>query len=164
MWSARMRKRRWNGSSVSFPALHGLNNGSRVISVPANSLRKALGGAEVLRGTASSRTLSNPKRRFLSMNCKPFPPKTAPSEGQSPPKTCCNESLLSNRLVLADVIQVVPKLEDAMLGDKKKEEEWLELCQQAIDEQDPQKLMALVAEIDRLLQAKEQRSKAQSNG
>jgi len=98
------------------------------------------------------------------MNCEPFPPKTAPSEGQSPPKTCCNESLLSNRLVLADVIQVVPKLEDAMLGDKKKEEEWLELCQQAIDEQDPQKLMALVAEIDRLLQAKEQRSKAQSNG
>ena len=62
------------------------------------------------------------------------------------------------------MIQVVPKLEDAMLGDKKKEEEWLELCQQAIDEQDPQKLMALVAEIDRLLQAKEQRSKAQSNG
>jgi hypothetical protein len=47
-----------------------------------------------------------------------------------------------------------------MLGDKKNEEEWLELCQQAIDEQDPQKLMALVAEIDRLLQAKEQRSKA----
>jgi hypothetical protein len=44
---------------------------------------------------------------------------------------------------------------------KTKKEEWLELCQHAIDEQDPQKLVALVAEIDRLSQAKEQRSKAQ---
>ena len=46
-----------------------------------------------------------------------------------------------------------------MLGNKKKEE-WLELCQQAVDEKDPAKLMALVVEIDRLLDAKEQRLKA----
>jgi hypothetical protein len=48
-----------------------------------------------------------------------------------------------------------------MLGDKKKEE-WFELCQQAVDEKDPAKLMALVAEIDRLLEAKEQHLKDRS--
>lgn len=35
-----------------------------------------------------------------------------------------------------------------------KQEEWLELCAQAAKEQDPQKLMALVEEIHRLLEAK----------
>jgi hypothetical protein len=48
-----------------------------------------------------------------------------------------------------------------MLGDTKKEE-WLELCQQAVNEQDPQKLMALIAKIARHLQAKEQHLKGQS--
>ncbi len=43
-----------------------------------------------------------------------------------------------------------------MLGDRKKEE-WLQLCEQAVNEQDPQKLMALIAEINRLLEVKEQR-------
>jgi len=43
-----------------------------------------------------------------------------------------------------------------VLADKKKEE-WLQLCEQAVDEQDPQKLMALIAEITRLLEAKERR-------
>jgi hypothetical protein len=51
-----------------------------------------------------------------------------------------------------------------MLGDKKKEEEWLALCEQAVIEQDPQKLMALVAEIERLLQAKEQLPKEKIMG
>jgi hypothetical protein len=36
-------------------------------------------------------------------------------------------------------------------------ERWMQLCQQAAVEQDPKKLMALIAEINRLLQAKEQR-------
>jgi hypothetical protein len=36
-------------------------------------------------------------------------------------------------------------------------EHWLELCEQAATEQDPQKLMELVAEIDRLLEAKQSR-------
>ena len=42
----------------------------------------------------------------------------------------------------------------------KDKERWMELCQQASVEQDPKKLMILIAEIDRLLQEKEQRLKA----
>jgi len=34
---------------------------------------------------------------------------------------------------------------------------WMALCEQAAEEQDPEKLMALVAEIDRLLAEKQQR-------
>jgi hypothetical protein len=37
---------------------------------------------------------------------------------------------------------------------------WMELCQQAAVEQDPKRLMALVEEINRLLQEKEQRLKS----
>ena len=40
-----------------------------------------------------------------------------------------------------------------MEGEKK--ERWMELCAQAAVEQDPEKLHALVEEIDRLLQEKE---------
>jgi hypothetical protein len=36
-------------------------------------------------------------------------------------------------------------------------ESWLELCELASREQDPKKLMALIAEIDRLLAAKDER-------
>ena len=39
----------------------------------------------------------------------------------------------------------------------KTRERWLELCEQAAVEQDHDKLMALIAEIDRLLGEKEQR-------
>lgn len=46
-----------------------------------------------------------------------------------------------------------------MIG--KKKEEWLELCEQAANEQDPKKLMALIAELDRLLAAKERRLNGQ---
>jgi hypothetical protein len=42
----------------------------------------------------------------------------------------------------------------------KKKEEWLQLCEQAANEQDPAKLMKLIAEIDRLLAEKEQRLNA----
>jgi hypothetical protein len=37
-----------------------------------------------------------------------------------------------------------------------KTERWMQLCELAAQEKDPKKLMALVAEIDRLLQAKHQ--------
>jgi hypothetical protein len=40
---------------------------------------------------------------------------------------------------------------------QEKRERWMELCAQAADEQDPEKLMALVKEINTLLQAKEKR-------
>lgn len=40
-------------------------------------------------------------------------------------------------------------------------EYWMHLCEQAANEQDPQKLMELVREITRLLEAKEQRLKKQ---
>jgi hypothetical protein len=49
-----------------------------------------------------------------------------------------------------------------MAWDKK--ESWMELCELAAQEKDPTKLMALIGEIDRLLQSKEQRvSKAPSS-
>jgi hypothetical protein len=44
-----------------------------------------------------------------------------------------------------------------MQGEHK--ERWMELCAQAAVEQDPEKLHALVEEIDRLLQEKENRLK-----
>jgi hypothetical protein len=42
-----------------------------------------------------------------------------------------------------------------MLGEKK--EHWLELCAQAAVEQDPQRLLALVKQINLLLEEKERR-------
>jgi hypothetical protein len=39
----------------------------------------------------------------------------------------------------------------------KNPERWQELCEQAAKEQDPQKLLVLTQEINRLLQEKEQR-------
>jgi hypothetical protein len=47
-----------------------------------------------------------------------------------------------------------------MRGEKK--EKWMALCEQAANEQDPEKLMALVAEIDRLLAEKQQRLEKQA--
>jgi hypothetical protein len=44
-----------------------------------------------------------------------------------------------------------------MIGNKK--ERWLELCEQAAVEQDPEKLLELTREINRLLQEKECRLK-----
>ena len=38
-------------------------------------------------------------------------------------------------------------------------EKWLELCEQAATEQDPEKLMELISQINRLLEAKERRLK-----
>jgi hypothetical protein len=38
-------------------------------------------------------------------------------------------------------------------------ERWILLCEQAANEQDPEKLMKLIAEINRLLDAKQQRIK-----
>jgi hypothetical protein len=40
---------------------------------------------------------------------------------------------------------------------QEKRERWLELCAQAADEQNPQKLLALITEINELLEAKERR-------
>jgi hypothetical protein len=40
-------------------------------------------------------------------------------------------------------------------------EEWEKLCQLAAVEQDPERLMAIIQEIDRLLSEKEQRLKRQ---
>jgi hypothetical protein len=42
-----------------------------------------------------------------------------------------------------------------MVWDNK--ESWMELCELAAQEKDPTKLMALIGEIDRLLEAKQQR-------
>jgi hypothetical protein len=44
-----------------------------------------------------------------------------------------------------------------MIG--KTKERWQELCEQAANEQDPKKLMALVKEINRLLEEKQARLK-----
>jgi hypothetical protein len=53
--------------------------------------------------------------------------------------------------------KLLPRLEAAMFGDEK--ERWMDLCELAAKEQDPAKLMALVAEINRILESKEQRLK-----
>jgi hypothetical protein len=45
-----------------------------------------------------------------------------------------------------------------MIG--KEEARWRVLCELAVDERDPKKFMELVAEIDRILEAKAQRLKA----
>jgi hypothetical protein len=42
---------------------------------------------------------------------------------------------------------------------KENREKWMKLCEQAANEQDPEKLMELVTEINRLLEEKEQRLK-----
>jgi hypothetical protein len=47
-------------------------------------------------------------------------------------------------------------------GDQK--EKWQALCEQAANEQDPEKLMALVAQIDHLLAEKQQRLGKQESG
>lgn len=41
-------------------------------------------------------------------------------------------------------------------------EEWMELCERAAQEQDPEKLMLLIAQINRLLEAKERMLKGSS--
>jgi hypothetical protein len=46
--------------------------------------------------------------------------------------------------------------------DSTKKERWLELCELAAEEQDPNKLVEIVAEIDRLLLEKEHRLKKMS--
>jgi hypothetical protein len=38
-------------------------------------------------------------------------------------------------------------------------ERWMQLCEQAANEQDPDRLMELIVEINRLLEAKERRLK-----
>jgi hypothetical protein len=47
------------------------------------------------------------------------------------------------------------RLEARFIGRQK--EKWMDLCDLAADEQDPNKLMALVTEIDRLLEVKQLR-------
>jgi hypothetical protein len=42
-----------------------------------------------------------------------------------------------------------------MVWDNK--ETWMQLCELAVQEKDPNKLMALIGEIERLLESKEQR-------
>jgi hypothetical protein len=43
-------------------------------------------------------------------------------------------------------------------------EKWMELCAQAASEQDSEKLMQLIAQINQMLEAKEQRLKSQFSG
>ena len=49
-----------------------------------------------------------------------------------------------------------------MRGEKR--EHWMNLCAQAAEEQDPAKLMKLIAEIDRMLTEKQDRLKALRSG
>jgi hypothetical protein len=50
-----------------------------------------------------------------------------------------------------------------MLSDRTKEE-WRELCRQAVHEEDPNKLMTLIAEIDWRLEARERQLPADRGG
>ena len=47
-----------------------------------------------------------------------------------------------------------------MKGEAK--ERWMDLCEQAANEQDPKKLMVLITEITRLLETKQKRIEAES--
>jgi hypothetical protein len=47
-------------------------------------------------------------------------------------------------------------------GEKK--EIWMHLCEQAVVEQDPEKLMDLIKQINQLLEEKERRLKSDSKG
>ncbi len=49
-----------------------------------------------------------------------------------------------------------------MKGEKK--ERWMELCEQAANEQDSEKLIELAREIDRLLEEKKQRLRNKPTG
>jgi hypothetical protein len=40
---------------------------------------------------------------------------------------------------------------------KENQEEWMELCRRAANEQDPEKFLALISQINRLLEAKDER-------
>jgi hypothetical protein len=44
---------------------------------------------------------------------------------------------------------------------REKSERWMELAKQAVNEQDPEKLMAIIREIDRLLEEKLSRLRGQ---
>lgn len=45
---------------------------------------------------------------------------------------------------------------------REQRERWMQLCEQVATEQDPEKLMALITEINRLLEAKERRLRQNS--
>ena len=49
-----------------------------------------------------------------------------------------------------------PPPEEAFVEGEVKEKKWMRLCEQATVEQNPEKLMTLVKEINRLLEEKEQ--------
>jgi hypothetical protein len=57
----------------------------------------------------------------------------------------------------------LPQEQGTMMKGEKRER-WMELCQQAAVEQNSEKLMELVKEINRLLEEKEDRLKKQRSG
>jgi hypothetical protein len=71
------------------------------------------------------------------------------------------ERCLPTDLLLRRMIQQFSPAEGGLMRGEKKER-WMALCEQAANEQDPEKLMALVAEIDRLLAEKQQRLEKQA--
>lgn len=56
-----------------------------------------------------------------------------------------------------------PKVLRRLLLKGQKKEIWMQLCERAATEQDPDKLMDLIKEINRLLEEKERRLKGDSN-
>ena len=54
-------------------------------------------------------------------------------------------------------IQKQAHAEEVMAMQENKKKKWMELCEQAADEQDPKKLAALILEINFVLEAKELR-------
>jgi len=55
------------------------------------------------------------------------------------------------------LIQKQAQAERVMAMQENKKKKWMELCEQAADEQDPKKLAALILEINFMLEAKELR-------
>jgi len=63
----------------------------------------------------------------------------------------------SNTVKMKDVVSILPGRPM-----QEQRERWMQLCEQAATEQDPEKLMALITEINRLLEAKERRLRQNS--
>jgi hypothetical protein len=52
-------------------------------------------------------------------------------------------------------VQQATRVEIVRMNDEQNKEEWLKLCEQAAVEQDPEKLLFLTREINRLLEERE---------
>jgi len=103
----------------------------------------------------NGKIFSSPRERFLTgRNTLPQTPVIAPHTEplQTWPNACNNPCASQSP---SNACQIGARV---MQG--KVQEEWIQMCEQAAIEQDSEKLMALITEINRMLDEKEQRVKS----